>query len=202
MLRTDLIEALGALGDRMVVEEARHRYAAGELPGELRRSVLAVIARHADAETWERLHAAAKAEKTPLVKDELYMLLSSTQDAALAQRALDLALTDEPGATNSAGMIRTVAGLHPDLAFDFAVAHREQIDTKVDSTSRSRYYPRLANNSLDPAMAGKVHAYAQAYVAPGSRRASENAIANIKYRVGVKKDRLPAIDAWLTVWGG
>ena len=202
VLRTDLIEALGALGDRTVVEEARRRYAAGELPGELRRSVLAVIARHADAETWERLHAAAKAEKTPLVKDELYMLLSSTQDAALAQRALDLALTDEPGATNSAGMIRTVAGLHPDLAFDFAVAHREQIDTKVDSTSRSRYYPRLANNSLDPAMAGKVHAYAQAYVAPGSRRASENAIANIKYRVGVKKDRLPAIDAWLAAWGG
>ena len=29
--------------------------------------------RHADAATWDRLHAAAKAEKTPLVKDELYV---------------------------------------------------------------------------------------------------------------------------------
>ncbi|MDR0184680.1 M1 family metallopeptidase [Lysobacter arvi] len=200
VLRTDLIEALGALGDRTVIEEARRRYAAQDsipLPGELRRSVLGVVARHADAATWDRLHAAAKAEKTPLVKDELYMLLSSAQDATLAQRALDLALTDEPGATNSAGMIRTVAGLHPDLAFDFAVAHREQVDAKVDSTSRSRYYPRLANNSLDPAMIGKLQAYADAYVAPGSRRATENAAANIAYRVGVKKERLPAIDAWL-----
>ena len=125
------------------------------------------------------------------------MLLSSAQDAALAQRALELALTDEPGATNSAGMIRTVAGLHPDLAFDFAVAHREQVDAKVDSTSRSRYYPRLANNSLDPAMVGKLKAYADKYVATGSRRATENAMANITYRIGVRKERLPAIDAWL-----
>ena len=197
VLRTDLIEALGALGDAKVIAESRRRFEAQELPGELRRTVLGVVARHADAATWERLHAAAKSEKTPLVKDELYMLLSSTQDAALAQRALDLALTDEPGATNSAGMIRTVASLHPDLAFDFAVAHREQVDTKVDSTSRARYYPRLANNSLDPAMVGKVQAYAKAYVAEGSRRASENATANITYRVGVRKERLPAIDAWL-----
>jgi aminopeptidase N len=201
VLRTDLIEALGALGDRAVVEEARRRHASQELPGELRRSILGVVARHADAATWEQLHAAAKAEKTPLVKDDLYMLLSSTQDVALAKRALELALTDEPGATNSAGMIRTVASLHPDLAFDFAVAHREQVDAKVDSTSRARYYPRLANNSLDPAMVGKVQAYAQAYVAPGSRRASETAMANVTYRVGVRKERLPAIDAWLEKHG-
>jgi len=197
VLRTDLIESLGALGEAKVIAESRRRYESQDMPGELRRSILGVVARHADAATWETLHASAKSEKTPLVKDELYMLLSATQDAALAQRALELALTDEPGATNSAGMIRTVAGLHPDLAFDFAVAHREQVDTKVDSTSRARYYPRLANNSLDPAMVGKVQAYAQAYVASGSRRASENATANITYRVGVKKDRLPAIDAWL-----
>ncbi|WP_342317165.1 M1 family metallopeptidase [Lysobacter sp. FW306-1B-D06B] len=202
ILRTDLIEALGALGDRTVVEESRRRYAAQDrdpkaLPGELRRSVLGVVARHADAATWDRLHAAAQAEKTPLVKDELYSLLSSAQDPALAKRALELALTDEPGATNSASMIRTVASLHPDLAFDFAVAHLAQVDAKVDSTSRARYYPRLANNSLDPAMIGKVRAYAQAHVAESSRRASETAMANIAYRVKVKQERLPAVDAWL-----
>jgi aminopeptidase N len=206
ILRTELIEALGALGDRKAIDEARRRYAAQDrdpqaLPGELRRSVLGVVARHADTATWDRLHAAAQAEKTPLVKDELYALLSSTEDPALAQRALELALTDEPGATNSASMIRTVASLHPDLAFDFAVAHREQVDTKVDSTSRARYYPRLANNSLDPAMIGKVQAYAQAYVAGSSRRASETAVANIAYRVKVKQERLPAIDGWLATHG-
>jgi len=51
-----------------------------------------------------------------------------------------MALTDEPGATNSASMIGIVAREHPDMAFDFAVAHHEQVDTLVDSTSRARYY--------------------------------------------------------------
>ena len=34
-----------------------------------------------------------------MVKDDFYDLLSSTADAGLARRALDLALTDEPGET-------------------------------------------------------------------------------------------------------
>ena len=65
-------------------------------------------------------------------------LLSSAKDPALARRALELALTDEAGATTGASMIGDVAGEHPDLAFDFALAHREQVEKKIDATSRSR----------------------------------------------------------------
>ena len=115
----------------------------------------------------------------------------------LAQRALDLALTDEPGATNSAGMVRVVSGEHPDMAFDYALAHREQLDKKVDTTSRSRYYPGLGYGSLDAAMIGKIQAYADKYIAASSRRDAETAIANIKYRMQVRNERLPSIDAWL-----
>lgn len=202
VLRTDLIETLSALGDRKVIDEARRRYASDSMPAGLRKTVLAVVARHADAATWDKLHAAAQAEKTPLVKDELYSLLSSTQDEALARKALELALTDEPGATNSAGMIRSVSRLHPDLAFDFAVGHLEQVNGKVDSTSRSRYYPGLAGGSLDPAMVEKIRAYAQAHVAAGSRRAADTAVANVAYRIQVREQRLPAVDAWLARHGG
>ena len=167
------------------------------MPAELRKSILAVVARHADAATWDRLHAAAKAEKTPLVKDELYDLLATADDEALARRALELALTDEPGATNTAGMIRTVSETHPDAAFAYAIAHLEQIDKVVDSTSRSRYYPNLGNNSLDPAMIGRIKAFADAHIAAGSRRAADTVIANIVYRIKVRDERLPEIDAWL-----
>lgn len=201
VLRTELIETLSALGDRKVIDEARRRYASDAIPAGLRKTVLAVVARHADAATWDKLHAAAQSEKTPLVKDELYSLLSSTQDEALARKALELALTDEPGATNSAGMIRSVSRLHPDLAFDFAVGHLEQINGKVDSTSRSRYYPGLAGGSLDPAMIEKIRAYAQAHVAAGSRRAADTAVANVAYRIQVREQRLPAVDAWLAKHG-
>lgn len=202
ILRMQLIGTLGDLGDEKVIAEARRRYAAQStdpkaVPTELRKTILGVVASHADAATWDQLHAAAKAEKTPLVKDQLYSLLSSADDEALAKRALDLALTDEPGATNSAGMIATVAYAHPDLAFDYAVAHRAQVDQKVDSTSRSRYYPALGNRSLDPAMIGKIRAFADAHIAAGSRRAAETVIANVVYRSKVRKERLPEVDAWL-----
>ncbi len=202
ILRSNLIGTLGALGDPAVIAEARRRYSAqatdaDAMPADLRKTILGVVALNADAATWQQLHAAAVAEKTPLVKDMLYSLLSISRDEALAQRALDLALTDEPGATNSAGMIGTVAGEHPDLAFDFAVAHRAQVDGKVDASSLSRYYPPLGNSSLDPAMVGKIKAYADAHLAAGSRRSADTAIANVEYRIKVRNQRLPAIDAWL-----
>ena len=207
ILRTQLIGTLAELGDDSVIAEARRRYAARDtnpdaMPAALRKTILAVVASHADAATWDQLHASARTEKTPLVRDQLYALLSSARDPALAQRALELALTDEPGQTNSAGMIGTVAGQHPDLAFDFAVAHRGQVDAKVDTTSRSRYYPGLGSYSSDPKMIDKITAYADQHIADSSRRATETAIANIRYRMQVRDERLPAISTWLEQHGG
>ena len=205
-LRTRLIGSLGALGDARVIAEARRRYAADRsdptaMPAALRKTVLAIVARNADAATWDKLHAAALAEKTPLVKDELYSLLSVAQEEALAKRALDLAMTDEPGATNTTGMVSGVAGRHPDLAFDFAMAHREQLDLRVDSTSRSSYYPGLGSGSVKPEMIGKIEDYATRYIAGGSRRASKTAVVNIQNRIKVRAAKLPEIDAWLASHG-
>jgi aminopeptidase N len=198
-LRTNLLGTLSELGDQAVVAEAGRRFAAGldAIPVALRRTVYAIVARNADAATWDKLHAMAKAETTPLIKDQLYSLLAASRDEALARRALELALTDEPGATNSAGMISIVSGEHPDLAFDFAVAHRGQVDKLVDSTSRSRYYPGLGSGSRDPAMIGKLNAFADAHIARSSRRATDTAIAGIQYRREVIEKRLPQITDWL-----
>ena len=88
------------------------------------------------------------------------------------------------------------------MAFDYALAHRAEVDKRVDTTSSSRYYPSLAGNSLDPAMVGKLRAYAEKYLAAGSRRPTETAVANIEYRTKVKRERLPVIDAWLEKHGG
>jgi aminopeptidase N len=190
------------LADPGVVQEARRRFAAQErdpaaLPAALRRTLLRVVALNADASSWERLHAAARAEKTPMVRDELYVLLSMSRDPALARRALDLALTDEPGVTVSGSMIRTVAVEHPDLAFDFAVAHKAQVDERIDPNERIRFYPSLAGTSHDPAMPGKMNAFSRQYIAAGSRRDADATVENINYRIQIREERLPAIDAWL-----
>ena len=197
ILRSHLIGTLSHLGDEKVIAEARRRYTTDTMPPELRKSILAVVASHADAATWDKMHAAAKAEKTPLVKDRLYALLATPQDEALTKRALELALTDEPGATNSAAMISAAARQHPEMTFDFAVAHKDKVDQFVDSTSAARYYPMLAGGSLDLATIDKIKAFADKYIAATSRRDAETSIANIRYRAMVRKERLPAVDAWL-----
>lgn len=201
ILRNQLIETLSALGDPAVIAEARRRYAApaeeNAVPAPLRKTILAVVARHADPPTWDKLHEAALAEKTPLIKDQLYYLLSTSEEETLARRALELALTDEPGATNSGAMIAGVSQLHPDLAFDFAMSNLAAVNEKVDASSRSIYFVMLGSRSSDAAMIDKINAYANKHLAAGSRRSADTAIANVTDRIKVRRERLPAIDAWL-----
>ena len=201
-LRSGLIRALSTMGDAQVVAEARRRFDAfladpASLSPDLRRTVLGVVARNADAATWDTLHALAKKETSAMVRDQYYGLLAQAKDKALAQRALDMALTDEPGATSSAGMIASVSREHADMAFDFAVAHREQVDTLVDSTSRARYYPGLGAGSDNPQMVDKLKAFADRHIAPTSRRDVETAITGIQTRLKLRAERKPQIDAWL-----
>ena len=206
ILRADLIDTLANLGDTEIINEARRRYAARKKDGEamsraLYKTILGIVANHADKPTWEQMRVDAKAEKRAMIKDQLYLMLASAEDKGLAQRALEMALTDEPGLTNSAAMISAVSSRHPDLAFDFALVHREKVEALVDTTSGSRYFPRLAGQSLDPAMVGKLNAYADKYIAASSRRATETAIENIRYRIAIREKRLPEIDAWLKQQG-
>ncbi|MDB5948322.1 MAG: aminopeptidase [Massilia sp.] len=202
-LRSELIETLSDLNDDATIAEARRRYAgpaddASLNPPALRKTIMAVAAKHADAATWDRLHRQALGEKSPMIKDQLYHLLASAGDDGLARRALALAMTDEPGATNSAAMLAQVAQEHPDMAFDFALAHIDKVNERVDATSRSRYFPRLAAGSADPAIIAKLNAYAGANLAAGSRRDADTAIAGIRDRIKVRAARLPEIDAWLS----
>ena len=200
VLRADLIQTLGEMGDAAVVAEANRRLAAGDplaTGGPLRTTILTVVARNVDAAGWERLRSQARAERSPLVKAQLYRLLGATSDPALARRALDLALTDEPGATTSAGIISAVAEHHPDLAYDFAVRNRDKVESLVDISSRSRYLPGLGGGSADPAMVGKLEDFAKRHLNPQARGRVDVAIAAIRDRIRVRSTRLPDITRWL-----
>ena len=94
-------------------------------------------------------------------------------------------------------MVSEVAESHPDLAFDYVVAHRDRMDALLDPTSRGSYYPTLAIGSIDPAMVGKLEAFAERHIAPSSRRSADNAIAQVKMRSAFARDGLGAVDRWL-----
>jgi hypothetical protein len=98
-------------------------------------------------------------------------------------------------------MISKVAKLHPDLAFDFAVAHKDAVNGKVDAASATKFIPGLAKRSADPAMIGKVTAYAAANLPAGSRGEAEKSVASITDRIKARKAAVPQITAWVAKKG-
>jgi aminopeptidase N len=205
VLRNELITTLGGLGHPATLAEANRRFAANDpsvQAGPLRSTILGIVAVNADEATWERLRRMARDEHSSQVRVDLYRLLGSVKDERLARRALELALTDEVGATNSSQIFGAVAAQHPDLAFDFAVAHRQQVEAFVDASSRSRFFARLGGGSSDPAMVDKLSDYATQYLNAQTRREVDRAIAGINDRLRVRRERLPQITRWLEAWRG
>ncbi|EZP84593.1 Aminopeptidase [Novosphingobium resinovorum] len=201
-LRATLIDTLGALGEPSVVAEARRRFAdPASIDPSVKVAVLTVVAKNADAATWDKLHTMAQEETSAQVKTTLYSLLGRANDKALADKALALSLTDEPGVTTSPVIVSAVGGEHPEQAFDFVLANYDAVMSRVDSSGATRYVGRLATGSSDPAMPAKLDAYAKQRLAAGSRRPVDEAIAKIQNRIQVGQTRMPEVDAWLAKQG-
>jgi aminopeptidase N len=200
--RTAVLAVMGRMGDPAVIAEAHKRFEAlarGErLDPTVRRAVLSIVALNADAATWEEIHALAKKAPTALEKTEFYTLLGRARDPALAQRALDLALSGETEPTTAPAIISAVAGAHPKLGLDFAIAHWAQVEPLLDSSARIGYISRLASSASDLSVADDLDAFAQAHIEPGARGDVRKTRAQIEYNAKVRTQRLPEIDRWLS----
>lgn len=197
VLRSALVSTLGSMSDKAVVAEARRRFAEPALmEGPLRNVWLRIIARNADAATWDKLRAMANGATSALDRSTLFALLGAAKDEALGGKALDLAMTDEPGKTTSAAIISSVGGEHPMLAVDYVLAHRQQYEALIDVSARSQAIARLGGGSADPAMAVKLDAYATQYLTPESRKVVDRSISAIKTRIETRARLKPALTAW------
>lgn len=206
ILRQNLIGTLGSMGDPAVVAEARRRFAAlsanpAALDGPLKFVWLGVVARYADQPTWDALRAMANKAPTALEKSQLFTLLGRAKDAGLAAKALELAMTDEPGKTTSAAIVSAVSGDHDMQAVDFVLAHRDAYLGLIDVSARSQALARLGGRSADLAMADKLAAYADRYLAPESRKVTDRAISAIKTRAASWARLKPEVLAWLNGLG-
>jgi aminopeptidase N len=201
-LRSSLIGLLGGMGEAKVNAEANRLFTALDadpkaLDGPLRTSWLGIVAYNADKPTWDKLRRLGQSADNQVVKATMYRLLGAAKNKELARAALDLALTDEPGKTTSASMIGAAAGEHPDMTFDFAVANREKVEALVDVASRSEYIAGLGGQSRDPAMIGKIEAFAKAYLTPESRKVADRVINNLKARAASEPRIKAGVKDWL-----
>ena len=206
LLRAALLQALSVLGDEDTIREARKRFTRflahpDNLTADERRIVLEITARRGDERTWEQLHHLAQTTRISVDRDRYYALLASSYDLALVQRAMALALTDEPPATTRPTMVRTAAERFPGEAFDFAVAHREDVTGWLEPTTQNRFFPALVNEGMDEALIERLNAYADKYVPVTARQSVKASVSQIALNSSVRAKRLPEATTWLAARG-
>jgi aminopeptidase N len=200
-LRATLLSAMGRFADPAVVAEAKRRFKEFvETPSRVsaaqRSIVLGIVATNADGATWDKLHALARTAGTELEKRDYYRLLGAAEDPRIAQRALDLALTQEPAVTLRPLILDSVARDHPELAANFAIAHWDAIAPMLESDSKAQYVPNLAGGSGDLSMITRLNEFAAGHIPASARGSLEMAIARIRYNVQIGT-RLADIDRWI-----
>jgi aminopeptidase N len=201
LLRATLIPTLGHLGDAGIAADAA-RYAEASLApdsqvtGSIREAALGIWAYQADEAQWNALHERARTETGPVARLQYYRLLGSAKDPKLAERALALALTDEAPVPMRATLIAAVGGQHPALAFDWAVAHADQVNALLEQSSKTGFIVELASESSDRAVAGRVQAYALKAIPANSRADANATISRINYLANLRQRLAPAIGTW------
>jgi aminopeptidase N len=89
-----------------------------------------------------------------------------------------------------------VAGKHPEMAFDFALANLVLVDGFTEPSNRSTYIPGLGSGSNDPAMPAKIIAYAEKNLPEAARSGATRAVAGMAARHEVTERLRPAVEAW------
>ncbi len=201
LLREDIIPVMGKFGDADATAQAA-TYAQQSfadptaVPGSIRVPALAIFAYTADPARWEMLHDKARSESSPVAKLLYYRLLGSVRDPALAAKALALTLTDEIPVPMRGNVVVAVAGQHPAMAFDWAVANVDKVNGFLETSTRSAFIVGLPSVSGDPKLAERVTAFAAKALPVASRKPAETTVAVINYRAELRARQAAGIGRW------
>jgi len=200
-LRAQLVDTLGAVRDPQVGAEARRRLQGlatnpAALDGPLKRVWLEAAARQASRSDWDLIRTQA-GKVTSIVERQLYYsALGLASDPALANETLALAISSTPDATSASQMITSVGRVHPELAFDFVRTHQDAVNKLVEHAGRPRFIARIVAASTDPAMVGKLQAYAATLPADEAKPVLQ-ALTSLKQRLATRPAQRAQTAAWL-----
>jgi aminopeptidase N len=205
LLRVKLIAELGELADQGVIAGARKRFQkfvadSKTLPPNLRPTVLDVIGRYGNQRTWDTLHELGLKTQSIEEKGNFYHAMAVALAPELAERTLPLSLTDElPAARATFFLLNWVArsGEHPELAWEFAQAHREQLEAKLSPLLAVRFVPYVMRSFSDDGRATELEIYAQKYMPREAQSEVVKAAEEIRFKAKFKARILPEIHKWL-----
>jgi aminopeptidase N len=197
ILRGQLEETQGRLGDAAVIASARAQLqSAAGTAAELRTAVN-IVAAQADAATFDALLARARQTRDPLEKAHLFQALAGVADPALARRMIDVALSDQVPAGSSDGLLLRIAGWHPDLAWELLAPRLDDAQLPLTRVQRWDIAAGVAAGSSDPQRIADLEAYETRSVPPEARKPFLEAVAAIRRNQRIAGRVLPDVDRWI-----
>jgi aminopeptidase N len=203
-LRQTLIGELGSLGDQGIIDEARKRFAAfigdhQSISPDAQEAILTAVATYADAATFERLHAIARASRDETELRRYYSALMAVRDPALAEQAAQIALSgDIPAQADGLRLqlIMHLAAQHQQLSWQ---VFRENSDRLLKPFTMdaplliAQYLPAAYWSGIPTAeIEGWVRAHVPAEMGPSVARGMET----VRFRVAEKDMLVRAADAF------
>jgi aminopeptidase N len=197
ILRSDLTETRGSLGDAQVIEEARKRFAAGDGTAAEQRCALAVVAQQADTPGFDQLLAKADHTTDPLEKLHIFDALAGVNDSDLARRMVDVALGNQVPAGSAPSLIETLARKHADLVWQMLAPRLDDPSLPFEKTLRWTIAGDIASYSADPTRVDELEAYEAANVPLEARKPFLSAVASIRRNQRFTGTVLPQINQWI-----
>ncbi len=198
-----MIRGLGVFNDSDVIAGCRERFdksfkQPGVLPPDLRPTILAVVGRYANAQTWEKLHQLGVKSMSLEEKQYTYEALASGLDPKLVQRTLPLAVSDELPVSRAPALVPFVAreSEHPELAWDFARKNMKALLAKQDALGINSYAAGVSTYFSTSTDAEALKSYAKASLPGTAEKAVKKAVDEIEFRTELKQRLLPELKAW------
>ncbi|MFL6674619.1 MAG: M1 family metallopeptidase [Massilia sp.] len=201
-LRALLAGALARAGDEAAIEQARARLARYLAdPSSVRPSMIDFVTgiggRYADAATYDALARRAMSTTSDEERGRLGRAIMAAQDPALASRTLQMALSPNlpPHVVNN--IVPGVAREHLDQAWQFAVAHREELMKNLDALNRDRAFATIVTSSANAAHAQMMEEYVRQNFGPDALVEAQRVGNGIRIRAAQKARLLPQVRAAL-----
>jgi len=199
-----LIEALSIFGDRSVINQAFERFEQmrkdpNGLTPDLRGAVVGVVGRYSSETVYAELHQLARDATLLEAKDDYYHAMECALDPKLAEKTLELAISEELSPAESASAFARVAseGEQADLAWNFVKGRLDQLERDQSQTLWTVLVPAIVGGMYDRETAEEILNLSKNRSKDNSLVRTQMAVDLLQARAKLRERLLPDIDDWV-----
>jgi aminopeptidase N len=200
LFRILLIDALGAFGDKSVIDESFKRFEAFQkdpstMAPNLRPAVIHVVGRYSSQATFDQLVSLATKAETAEEKRMYLRALAQTIDPALTKKAIEFFMSDavSPG-DGFRAFEHAAEGEHPELIWQFATSHLKEIAARFGFLGHNRFFPAIGKWLIDDASADEVIEFGKAKLPAAAMAGCEDAANLVRFHSRLRARILPDLD--------